>query len=168
LTISVIIAVIGQNACPPKMAKLAESLGREIARRGHVLVCGGMGGAMEAACRGAKSAGGVTLGILPGKDARDANPYIDFPILTAMNHARNAIIVRTAQAVVAVGGKYGTLSEIGHALAIDRPVYGLKSWKIDGVIPVRSATDALNRIEKRSAVSHRPSASAQKYGDSKS
>jgi uncharacterized protein (TIGR00725 family) len=141
------IAVIGQNKCNKDLETLAESLGQEIARRGHVLVCGGMGGVMEAACRGAKKGGGVTIGILPGKDRAEGNRYIDFPIVTAMSHARNAIIVRTAEAVIAVGGRYGTLSEIGLAKAIDRPVYGLKSWAVEGVIPVRSPGEAMDRIE---------------------
>ncbi|HRY29411.1 MAG TPA: TIGR00725 family protein [Elusimicrobiota bacterium] len=144
-----IIAVIGQSSCPDSLAKTAESVGAEIARRGHVLVCGGMGGVMEAACRGAKRAGGVTLGILPGKDKKDANPYVDYPVLTAMSHARNAVIVRTADAVIAVGGRYGTLSEIGLALSIDRPVYGLKTWSIRGVSPVKTPKEALDRIEAR-------------------
>ncbi len=104
---------------------------------------------MEAACRGAKRAGGVTLGILPGKDKKDANPYVDYPVLTAMSHARNAVIVRTADAVIAVGGRYGTLSEIGLALSIDRPVYGLKTWSIRGVSPVKTPKEALDRIEAR-------------------
>lgn len=142
-----IIAVIGQNECGAELTALAEEVGTEIARRRHTLVCGGMGGVMEAACRGAKSQGGTTIGILPGKDARDGNSYVDIPILTAMSHARNAILVRTAQAVIAVGGRYGTLSEIGLALAIDRPVFGLKTWEIDGVQRVRTAREALDRIE---------------------
>jgi uncharacterized protein (TIGR00725 family) len=145
----VLIGIIGQADCPPDLEKIAESLGRAVAKRGHVVVCGGMGGVMEAACRGAKKAGGVTLGILPGKDKSDANPYVDYPVLTAMSHARNAIIVRTADAVVAVGGKYGTLSEIGLALSIKRPVYGLRTWDIPGVTPVGTPEEALDLIEGR-------------------
>ncbi len=144
-----IIAVIGQNECPPDLARTAEAVGREIAERGHVLVCGGMGGVMEAACRGAKKAGGVTIGILPGKTKKDANPHVDYPILTAMSHARNAIIVRTADAVVAVGGRYGTLSEIGLAMSIERLVVGLRTWDIKGVVPVKTPKEALDLIEKQ-------------------
>ncbi|HOW28549.1 MAG TPA: TIGR00725 family protein [Elusimicrobiota bacterium] len=154
-----IIAVIGQSQCPPALARLAENVGKEIARRGHTLVCGGMGGVMEAACRGAKEAGGVTLGILPGKDKKDANPFIDYPILTAMSHARNAVIVRTADAVIAVGGKYGTLSEIGLAMSINKPVFGLRTWSIRGVVPVKSPAEALDKIEQKIKSSLSPDSS---------
>ncbi len=143
-----IIAVIGQNECSQELSQLAEAVGAEIAKRRHTLVCGGMGGVMEAACRGAKKAGGVTIGILPGKNKDHANAYIDYPVVTAMSHARNAIIVRTGDAVIAVGGRYGTLSEIGLAKSIDRPVYGLKTWDIEGIVPVDTPAQALDLIEK--------------------
>ena len=145
---SLIIGVIGQYKCDSKLYKRAEGVGKEIARRGHTLVCGGMGGVMEAACKGAKSVGGLTVGILPGKDKSEGNKFVDVPIVTAMSHARNAIIVRTADAVIAVGGKYGTLSEIGLALSISKKVYGLGTWKIPGVIPVASPQQALDKIEE--------------------
>ena len=143
------IAVIGGNVCPNKtIAEISFQTDREIASRGHILVCGGMGGVMEAACRGAKSVGGITVGILPGKSKDNANPYVDVPIITAMNHARNAIIVRTADAVIAIDGKYGTLSEIALAKAMDKPVVGLKTWDIMGIPSASSAGEALDICEQ--------------------
>ena len=124
------VAVIGSAECDREVAALAEAVGREIARRGAILVCGGRGGVMAAACRGAKAEGGTTVGILPGVDRREANPYVDVPIVTGLGEARNAIVVRTADAVVAVSGGYGTLSEIGLALKMGRPVVGLGTWEL--------------------------------------
>jgi uncharacterized protein (TIGR00725 family) len=109
---------------------LAEEVGRELAKRGVTLVCGGLGGVMEAACRGAKQSGGRTIGILPGRSPKDANPYVDIPIVTGMGYSRNVIVVSTGRAVIAVGGAYGTLSEIGHALGYGIPVVGLKTWPL--------------------------------------
>ncbi|MCL7455079.1 MAG: TIGR00725 family protein [Anaerolineae bacterium] len=127
----VFVAVIGSASTDAEYAALAEEVGREIARRGAILVCGGRGGVMEAACRGAKSAGGTTVGILPGTDRREANAYVDIPIVTGMGEARNAIVVRTADAVIAVSGGYGTLSEVGLALKMGRPVVGLRTWELN-------------------------------------
>ncbi len=124
------IAIIGDAQCDETTYRLAEAVGRELARRGAVVVCGGLTGVMEAACKGAKSAGGLTVGILPGTERQDANPYVDVPIVTGMDQARNVIVVRSAQAVVAVGGWYGTLSEIGHALKLGIPVVGLETWEL--------------------------------------
>ncbi|MCK4450535.1 MAG: TIGR00725 family protein, partial [Anaerolineae bacterium] len=123
------IAVIGGSAPTAEEAAAAEAVGRALAEGGAILVCGGLRGVMEAACRGAKSAGGLTIGILPGTDRSEANPYVDIPIVTGIRCARNAIITRTAQAVVAVGGSYGTLSEIGFALSFGVPVVGLGTWE---------------------------------------
>jgi len=149
-----IIAVIGGSTCPNKtIEKLAFQTGIEIARRGHILICGGMSGVMEFACKGAKTVkGSITVGILPGKTKQDANPYVDIPVITAMSHARNAIIVRTADAVIAIDGKYGTLSEIALAKVLDKPVYGIKTWDIEGVIPVSGPKEALDEIEKNVVV----------------
>jgi uncharacterized protein (TIGR00725 family) len=130
-----VIAVIGAGRCSAAVAAQAEAAGRELARRGAVLVCGGLGGVMEAACRGAKSAGGVTVGILPGRSRHDANPYVDIPIVTGIGEARNVLVVQSAQAVIAVHGEYGTLSEIAHALKLGTPVVGIGTWQLikDGV-----------------------------------
>ena len=126
----VFLAVIGSATCSAAETALAEEVGREVARRGAVLVCGGRGGVMEAACRGARTAGGLTVGILPGIDRREANPYVDVPIATGLGEARNAIVVRTADAVIAISGGAGTLSEIGFALKMGRPVVGLDTWEL--------------------------------------
>lgn len=125
-----IIAVIGGAAPTPEEEAAAESVGRMLAEGGAILICGGRGGIMEAACRGARSAGGLTIGILPGPDRREANPYVDIPIVTGLGEARNVIITRTAHAVVAVGGSYGTLSEIAFALLFGVPVVALGSWEV--------------------------------------
>ncbi len=125
-----IVAVIGAGQCSKEVAQAAESVGRELARRGVTLVCGGLGGVMEAACRGAKSEGGLTIGILPGLSRREANPYVDIPVVTGLGEARNVIVVRTAQAVIAVDGEYGTLSEIAYALKLGIPVVGLNTWQL--------------------------------------
>jgi uncharacterized protein (TIGR00725 family) len=129
--------VIGGSAPTKKEAAAAEAVGRALAEVGAVLICGGRGGVMEAACRGARSAGGLTIGVLPGTSRSQANPYVDIPIVTGLGEARNAIIIRTAQAVIAVGGSYGTLSEIGFALAFGVPVVGLGTWEVkrEGHLP---------------------------------
>ena len=135
------IGVIGAGECDAELGRLAEAVGRGIAEAGAVLVCGGMGGVMEAACRGAKAAGGMTIGILPGPDRMGANEYVD--VATGINEARNLAIIRTADALVAVGGSYGTLSEIGFALKIGKKVVGLRTWDIKGIVPARTAEDAV-------------------------
>jgi uncharacterized protein (TIGR00725 family) len=125
-----IVAVIGAGRCSNEIAQVAESVGRELARRGVALVCGGLGGVMEAACRGAKSEGGLTIGVLPGLSRREANPYVDIRVVTGLGEARDVIVVRTAQAVIAVDGEYGTLSEIAYALKLGIPVVGLGTWQL--------------------------------------
>ena len=124
------IAVIGDRDCTAGDAELAEGIGRLLAEAGAVVVCGGLGGVMEAACRGAKAAGGMTVGILPGEDPAAANPYVDIPIVTGLGTARNALVVKTAGAVIAVAGRFGTLSEIGLALNHGIPVIGLGTWEL--------------------------------------
>ncbi len=123
-------------------------MGRLLAERGAVLVCGGLGGTMEAACRGAKQAGGTTVGLLPGGSRSDANPFVDVAIPTGLGEARNALVVRAADVVVAVGGGYGTLSEIALALKAGKRVVGLGSWEIDGVVaadgPEAAVAEALS------------------------
>ena len=124
------IAVIGGSQCSPQEAKLAEEVGRELARQDAILVCGGLGGVMEAACKGAQAEGGMTIGILPSDIRSTANPYVQIPIVTGMGYARNVIVVKSAQAVIAIGGAYGTLTEIGHALQSGMPVIGLNTWTL--------------------------------------
>ena len=126
-----IIGIIGGSAPTKEETATAEAVGRVLAAGGATLICGGLGGVMEAACRGTKSAGGLTIGILPGTDRSEANPYVDIPIITGIRCARNVIITRTAQAVIAVGGSYGTLSEIAFALSFGVPVVGLGTWDVE-------------------------------------
>jgi uncharacterized protein (TIGR00725 family) len=152
------IAVVGGSTCPESEAAVAYAVGHEIAVRGHTLVCGGYGGVMAAAARGAREAGGHTIGILSGDDRSGANEWIEFAIVTGMGHARNAIIARTADALVAVGGKYGTLSEIAFALILGRPVAGLGTWSCtspDGdTVPIRhcaTVAEALDYCEQPGA-----------------
>lgn len=124
------ISVIGAGHCDQKMSETAFEVGKLIAQAGAVLVCGGMGGVMEAACRGAKSADGQTVGILPTNDRFDGNAYLDISLPTGMGEGRNVLIARAADAVIAIGGEFGTLSEIGLALKMGKPVIGLGTWKL--------------------------------------
>ena len=149
---NIFIAVIGGGDCSPQEARLAEEVGGEIARHGAILICGGLGGVMEAACKGASSEGGLTVGMLPGDNRRAANPYVQIPIVTGIGYARNVAVVKSAQAVIAIDGSYGTLSEIGHALQSGIPVIGLNTWSLsiagqvdNSIIPVDNPKDAVNK-----------------------
>ncbi len=122
------IALCGPGEATPEELAIAERIGYLVASRGAILICGGLEGAMAAACRGAKQAGGTTIGILPGYDPAMANPWVDIPICTGMGQARNVIIVASAGAVIATGGGFGTLSEISLALRLGRPVVLLGGW----------------------------------------
>ena len=163
-----IISVIGGSDSTPEHRALAEEVGRELAKRGVLVVCGGLRGVMEAACRGAKSAGGTTIGILPGRAAAEANSYVDIPIVTSMGYARNVIVVHTGHAVIAIGGAFGTLSEIGHALGDGIPVVGLNTWPLsrngDGQDvngSIVQASDPVDAVEKAlTAAAARDSGSA--------
>lgn len=126
----IFISVVGESAASPDIIKAAEEVGLEIARAGAVLVCGGLKGVMEAAAKGAKSAGGATIGILPGSKREEANQFIDYPIVTGIGYARNKLVVKTGHVVIAVGGNYGTLSEIAFALGYEIPVVGFKTWQL--------------------------------------
>ncbi len=125
---------------------VAELVGKELGARGVVLVCGGLGGVMEAVCRGAQGAGGLTVGILPGLDRSDANPFVDVVIATGMGEARNALVVNAADAVIAVGGGYGTLTEIGLALRAGKRVVGLETWEVEGVEVAGSPEAAVETV----------------------
>ena len=138
-----LIGIIGGGSCSEEIAKVAEEVGEELARRGAALICGGHGGVMEAACRGAKRAAGLTIGILPGTDPGEANPYIDIPIATGLGQARNLVLVTAAAALIAIDGEYGTLSELGFALKLGKRVVGLATWEIPGVIVARSPKKAV-------------------------
>ena len=148
----IFIGVIGGGEVSPHVARTAEEVGQEIAKHGAVLICGGLGGVMEAACRGASEAGGLTIGILPGDNRRDANPYVQIPIMTGMGYARNAVVVKSCQAIIAINGSYGTLTEIGYALQSGKPVIGLDTWSLaingkqdKSIIQAKNAKDAVNK-----------------------
>ena len=123
-----VVAVIGASSASPAEEAIAEEVGRRLAERGAIVICGGRGGVMQAACRGAQTAGGLTVGILPGMDRDEGNAYLGLAIPTGLGHARNAVVIQASEAVIAVGGGAGTLSEIGHALKIGKPLVGLLTW----------------------------------------
>lgn len=146
----VLISVIGGGEAAATEKALAEEVGRLLALRGVVVVCGGLGGVMEAACRGARSGGTITVGLLPGDDPTAANPYVDVSVPTGLGAARNALVVAAGLSVIAIGGAYGTLSEIGHALSAGKTVVGLDTWELPGrvdlearLIPASSAAEAV-------------------------
>ncbi|GMT47367.1 MAG: TIGR00725 family protein [bacterium] len=141
-----VIAVIGGRRVKKGLLLMAEDVGRLIAERGAVLLCGGLGGIMEASAKGAKDAGGLTLGVLPQDDKGHANPFIDVPVATGLGIGRNVIIARTADALVAIGGQYGTLSEIAFSLQLKKPVVGIETWDIDGVIRAETPEEAVRKI----------------------
>jgi uncharacterized protein (TIGR00725 family) len=124
------IGVMGPALCLPEVYNLAREVGFLIGSKGAILICGGRTGVMEASARGAREAGGLTVGILPGASAGEANPYIDIPIVTDLGNARNAINVLTSQVIIAIHGSYGTLSEIALALKCHTPVVGLGTWDL--------------------------------------
>ncbi len=136
------VSVIGGHEIGPKESELAAQVGRMIAEEGAVLVCGGLAGAMEAASKGAKEAGGLTIGILPGKDKADANPYIDIPLPTSMGFSRNTIVACSADVVIALPGSHGTNCEICYGLVYKRPVIDLGGWGIEGMIPAADVEEA--------------------------
>jgi uncharacterized protein (TIGR00725 family) len=148
----IFIGVIGGSEVNPQIAAIAEDVGREIARKGAILVCGGMGGVMEATCKGASSEGGLTIGILPGDSRNTANLYVKIPIVTGIGYARNVTVVKTSQAVIAIDGSYGTLTEIGYALQSGIPVIGLGTWALSingraekNIIIAKSAKSAVDK-----------------------
>jgi len=141
------IAVVGAGACNPAEESVAEEVGALLARAGAVVVCGGLSGVMEAACRGARREGGVTVGILPGSDRAAANPHLSVALATGLGELRNGLVVRSADALIAVGGEFGTLSEIAFALKLGKRVVGLGTWELprrgDAILRAASAADAV-------------------------
>jgi uncharacterized protein (TIGR00725 family) len=146
------IAVIGGGQCTDEEATQAEAVGKELAKRGITLVCGGLMGVMEAACRGAASESGLTIGILPGDDPSTANPYVQIPIASGVGFARNMAVVKSARAVIAIDGDYGTLTEIAFALKSEIPVVGLNTWSASRngkeEAPIIRAKDPSDAVEK--------------------
>ena len=142
------IAVAGPGDATPELTWIAEEVGAGLAESGAVVVTGGLGGVMEAACRGARSRRGTTLGILPGEDREAANGWVEIAVTTGLGELRNGLVVRAADALVAIGGGHGTLSEVALALRTGRPVVGLGTWEVHGVDQVSTAAEALGRIER--------------------
>jgi uncharacterized protein (TIGR00725 family) len=142
------IGVIGAGQENEETNRIAFAVGVEIARAGAVLVCGGLGGVMAHAAKGAREHQGTTVGILPGSEKGAANPFIDITIPSDMGHARNALVVRAADVLIAVGGGYGTLSEIALALKIGKPVVGIRTWEIPGVVPAEDASHAVDLAQR--------------------
>jgi uncharacterized protein (TIGR00725 family) len=146
------VAVVGAGRASAEECRTAERVGRGLAEAGAALVCGGLGGVMEAACRGARASGGTTIGILPGADRDAANTYVDVAIPTGLGEMRNALVVRASDALIAVGGEFGTLSEIALALKAGKPVVGLGTWElaregaqVDAIVRAASPEDAVER-----------------------
>ena len=133
-----LVAVCGASVATPEEGAAAEAVGRLLALRGAVVVCGGLGGVMEAACRGAASAGGMSVGLLPGDDPDAANAHVTLTLTTGLGELRNGLIARVCAGMIAVGGAYGTLSEVAFMLRLGRPVCALGSWR---VIPPGSADE---------------------------
>jgi hypothetical protein len=139
------VAVVGPGDATAEERAVAEEVGRELGRRGAVVVCGGLGGVMEAACRGAREEGGTTVGILPGAERDGANEFVDIALSTGLGEARNVLVVRAADSLVAVGGGFGTLSEIALALKAGKPVIGLGTWELGaGIQAAESAVEAVD------------------------
>jgi hypothetical protein len=148
------VAGIGGADCGPgsEAATLAEEVGERLAGAGVTLVCGGLTGVMEAACRGATEAGGVAIGIVPGNSVAEANPYCTHVVATGIGHARNLAVVSSGDVVIAIGGEWGTLSEIGFARAIGRPVIALRSWALSGRERMEGAPGVVGAESAREAV----------------
>jgi uncharacterized protein (TIGR00725 family) len=140
----IFIGVIGGGDCSDEVYKLAEQVGERIAKAGAVLVCGGLSGVMESASKGAKKAGGTTIGILPGIDKSQANSYIDFPVVTGLGEGRNLLVIRNSDVVIALPGEHGTLSEIGFCLKLGKPIVGLFTWDVsEAIIKAKNAEEAV-------------------------
>lgn len=138
------IGVIGGASPEPEFLRIALELGQLIAQRGAVLVCGGLGGIMEAAARGAKQKGGLTIGILPGTSLGDANLHIDIPIATGLGYSRNSLVAMNADVLIAVNGRFGTLSEIAYGNIYGKKVIGIGTWNVEGIIKAETAEQAVD------------------------
>ena len=147
-TQKITVSVIGSHDSTPRTAKLAFSVGKMVAELRCVLVCGGLEGLMREACRGAKSVGGLTVGILPGDDKGDANPFVDIALPTTLGYSRNVIVAASADVVIALPGSYGTESEICYAMVYKRPVVNLGGWKVPGLIKAKNVVNAKRVLKK--------------------
>ena len=147
-----VIAVIGAGKCSKKMKDAAAEVGRYVAEHGGMIVCGGLGGIMEGAARGAREAGGTVIGILPGESAADANEFVDIVIPTGMGEARNILVIRTADVVIAFPGKYGTLTEMAFARLFEKPLISVQAWKLgEEVTQVEDPVEAAKLAMKLAA-----------------
>jgi uncharacterized protein (TIGR00725 family) len=145
-----LIGVIGAGECSAEIYNQAYELGQLLGESGYSVICGGLGGVMEAVCKGVKKTLGTTIGVLPGNETNEANQYVDFPIATGMGIARNIIIIRTAAAVIAINGKYGTLSELAYALQLNKPVIGLNTWDVaTDVVKVKTPEEAISKVKDK-------------------
>ena len=143
------IAIIGARTCNSEVLQVSEQMGGLLAKSGYTLICGGLSGVMEAVCKGAKANNGTTIGILPGDDPADANPFVDIAIATGMGLSRNLIIIRSARAVIAISGGFGTLSELAFALQLEKPVIGLGSWEIsDQIVTASDPEDVMRKLKE--------------------
>ena len=142
------ISVVGGHDIDSKVEQIAHDIGKIIAEVGAILVCGGLDGAMEAACRGAKEAGGTTIGILPGLDKEDANEYIDIALPSSIGFARNAMVACSADIIVALPGSHGTSSEISYGIVYKRPIIDLGNWDREEMIKVNDVKEAREKIEE--------------------
>ncbi len=143
-----LVSVIGSSNSTEEEFSVAYEVGRELARRGIGVVCGGRTGVMEAVCRGAKEEGGLTIGIMPSYDGHEANPYVEIRINTGMSWNRNPIVVASGDMVIAIGGHYGTLSEIAYALILGKYVIGYKTHDIDGIEKVNTPDEIIRKVEE--------------------
>jgi hypothetical protein len=143
------VGVIGGSRPGKTAIRAAETVGRLVAERGGVVVCGGLGGVMEAACRGAREAGGLAIGILPGDDPAAANAFVDIPVATGLGYTRNSLVALNADVLIAIDGEYGTLSEIAYGIIYGKKVIGLGTWEVDGVVPAGTPEEAVDLAFKR-------------------
>ncbi|MBN2206762.1 MAG: TIGR00725 family protein [Candidatus Aminicenantes bacterium] len=143
------VGVIGGSRAGREALLAAERIGRLVAEREGIIVCGGLGGVMEAACRGAREAGGLAIGILPGNDPADANAFVDVPLATGLGYTRNSLVALNADVLIAVDGEYGTLSEIAFGIIYGKTVIGLGTWAVKGVVPVGTPEEAVELAFKR-------------------
>lgn len=142
------VAVIGSSKASQEEYRVAYYVGKELAKRGIVVVCGGRGGVMEAVCKGAKEMGGITVGVMPSYTGEEANPYVDIKINTGMSWNRNPLVVASGDLVIAIGGHWGTLSEIAYALILHKHVIGYKTHKVEGVLHVRTPRQIITEVDR--------------------
>jgi len=143
-----IVSVIGGHSCSKEVEQLSQNLGKKLAQVVDILVSGGLSGTMEAVCQGFKAGGGLTIGIITSYNKNDANPFVDIVIPTGLGIARNVLVVKSADIVVALPGEAGTLSEIAYCLQFGIPVISLKSWDIPGVIKVKTVEEAIDKVKE--------------------